>query len=137
MIDYLASSNRIHNTSCKSKETIQDGFISTGEISRTRNSKGMNSCLDLYQIIKCTKNKSILENRDAYFNQDSLYEKQFDVSSLCKDSYFNNNTCELHFTDNQYDLMKSIVPYHFNFRKNQMIGGKKLYSKKIDNIKKI
>ena len=86
MIECVASNNKINYARCKSKYTIQEGFISTGEISRIRDGKGINSCTDVCQMIKCTKNNDILKNRDyvirkvcsvsrSYFNKGDLAEK--------------------------------------------------------------
>ena len=69
IIDTIASNNVINDTSCKSRITIQDGFISTGEISKSLDGKGINSCPDLHAMIKCTKNKSILNNVNAYVDK--------------------------------------------------------------------
>ena len=65
MIDCTARNNKINEISCKSKDTIQDGLVSTGDISRTRDGKGANSCPDLCQIIKYTKNSIILRDKNT------------------------------------------------------------------------
>ena len=130
MINCFASNNKINETSCKSKDATQEGFISTGDISRIRDGKGINSCPCLCQAIKCTKNNDVLKNRDdfirkvcsvtsSYFNQGDLAEKQFDQKGFIKDINLKKIVRELYFTDHQHYLMRSIVPYHFEFRKKR------------------
>ena len=58
--------NIIINNSCKSRKTIQDRFLATGQISRSFDSKEINSCSDLRTLIKCTKNMSVLHNIEKY-----------------------------------------------------------------------
>ena len=57
IIDTIAINNIINGTSCKIMITIQDIFSSTGEISKSLDGKGTDSCPDLHPMIKCTKNK--------------------------------------------------------------------------------
>jgi hypothetical protein len=64
LIDCVASNNKINDKSCKSIETVQDGYISTGEMSRTADGKGYNSCPDLYAMVQCTKKRTVLD--DSY-----------------------------------------------------------------------
>ena len=62
IVDTIASNNVIDDTSCKSRMTIQYGFISTGEISKLLDGRGINSCPDFHAMIKCTKNKLMLND---------------------------------------------------------------------------
>ena len=76
-IDCVTSDNRANDTSCKNKEKIQDGFMSTSEASGTRDGKGVNYCPYLHEILKCTKNSHTLENRDKFAQKTHAVSRDF------------------------------------------------------------
>ena len=89
-LDCIATNNIINDNSCKSKKTIQDRFLAIDQISRSFDSKGINSCLDLHTKIKCTKSMSILHNIDKYMEKVHLalqFYKHY--KELSKENYYN------------------------------------------------
>ena len=140
----IDSNDIINETSCKSRITIQDGFISTGEISKSLDGKGINSCPDLHAMIKCTKNKSMLNNVNSYI--DKVHKmarscvRQGDCTEEQYGTVFNVDRCpdkimrESKFTCNQYHLMRCVMPYHFCFIKREIDRRKTLHEKKKSDI---
>ena len=64
-VDCVASNNVINDTTCNSRKTTQDGILPTGQLSKTMDCKGLNSCPDLYSMINCTKNIRVLNKSDV------------------------------------------------------------------------
>ena len=126
-VDCIASNNIINDTSCKSRKTMQDGFLATEQLSKTMDDKGLNSYQDLYSMINCTKNVSVLNKSDIHelklceasracackgeLDEVELKEFDFDADED-PDDKVSNLTC----TPRQCHLIRSIIPYHFYFR---------------------
>ena len=60
----MDTNNTINDNSCKNRMTTQDGFLAEGQISRSLDGKGINSCPNLHAMTKFTKNICVLHNMD-------------------------------------------------------------------------
>ena len=143
----MSSYNVMNNKICKSRLTIQDGFLATGEISKSMDGRGTNSCPDLHAMINCTKNDDMLSNANDFMDKacemSRLYIKQGECTELqCGtvlkiDACLDNIPRELKFTCKKIHLMRSIVLCHFCLRKREMDRLKDLTEKRRqDTIKK-
>ena len=123
IIDCTSSDNIINDKSCKSRLTIQDGFLATGETSKSLDGKGINSCPDSHAMINCTKNNDVLINVKDFIDKTHKTSKlctiQGECTELQRGTVLKIDTCtasiqrELNFTCNQLHLMRSIVSCHF------------------------
>lgn len=132
-IDCIASNNLIDDKSYSSRKIIQDGYVQTGEISKTSDGKGYNSCPDLYALVSSTKNPKILKNKDlfisnlkklakTYYAKGSLDELEFYTLKdgngeyiFPKDDFYGIEMPK-QFTSNQFHLMRTMLPHHAYWR---------------------
>ena len=155
IIDCIASNNIINDKSCKSRETIQNGYVATGEISRDVNNVGYIACPDAFSIIRCTKNRQILNNYKefarklfpiarAYASNGSLSEAFFDAHTddngrlvFPLDKMPDGETNKIKkFTHAQYHLMRTTLPHHKSFIERETLQRDLLHRKKVDAILK-
>ena len=122
IVECIASDNVINDDSYKIRLITQDGFIVTGETSKSLHGKGINSFPDLNTMINCTKSNAMLSDVQnciekvckmsrLHLNQGECVETKH--NSLFKiDVLPDNIDRELKFTCNQCHLMMSGILCH-------------------------
>lgn len=159
IINYIASNNEANIKSC-SRDTIQDGFISTGEISRptlsnNSNNQGFNSCPDLHQIIKCSKKVEVTNNIKAFIKKLHSIAKHYGTHGCTDEDYFDqhcNNkgemifskdrmpdgrtTKEKKFSKQQYYLMRTYLIHWDAFLESERQRRLVIINKENDELKK-
>ena len=65
-LDCIATNNITNDNICKSRKTTQDSLLATGQISKSWDGKGLDSCPGLHTMTKCIKNTSVLHIMDKF-----------------------------------------------------------------------